>query len=482
MRVFNMTTRNLSRLSIITPEDMTRIHDASIRVLEKTGMVFQKKEVIDIFKKHGAKTSGNTVYIPRKLIEDALALCPGTIRWRARNEAKSILIGQGVHVQAGGGSVNIQDLDNGRRLSKMNDFINIQKLYQSSDVIDIAGFSPVDPSDIDSDNKHLYMQHEILKNTDKPIHGHVCGGKQAGQMLDMAAIAFGESDLFDRHHVMGLSINTISPLGFGEDQLDTLMEYVSRNQIIIAAPMAIGGASAPLSHVGMTVLVNAEILAMIVLIQLLNPGNPVIMAPSSSFADLRTGSYSSGIPDGMLHQVTHIQLSKELYGLPTRVLCGPCDSKVVDAQAGYETMQNLMMAILAGADVVAHVSGVLDGIMTISYEKMIIDEELVRRAIYLANRSIDLSDDALSVEVIEEVGHGGTFLTHQSVFENCRDYLFAPGISDWSNYAEWQREGALDAAARANKVFKERLAAAPESLLDSSVEADLLAYIEKQKA
>jgi trimethylamine---corrinoid protein Co-methyltransferase len=474
-----MVSRSLSKLRILETEDLERIHAASIKVLGETGMIFNSQKVLDIFKKHGAKVSGSTVFLTQEMIETALKLCPASIKWRARNEQHTVEVGKKVYAQAGGGSVNIQDIDHGRRLAKLSDFTNIQKLYQSSDVIDIVGFSPVDPNDIAPDKKHLQMQYEILKNTDKPIHGHVCGGKQAGQMLDMARIAFGEEDLFEKHQVMGLSINTISPLGFGEDQLETLLEYVNRNQIIIAAPLAIGGASAPLSHVGITVLVNAEILAMITLVQLINPGNPVLIAPSSSFADIRTGSYSSGIPDGMLHLVTHIQLVRELYKLPTRVLCGSCDSKLVDAQAGYETMQNIMMSVFAGADIIAHVSGVLDGIMTISYEKMIIDEELIRRAIYLATRQVEVSDAALSVDVIKDVGPGGTFLTHQSVFENCRGYLFSPTASDWSNYAEWKNAGSQDILVRANKMFKDRLAAAPESMLDSAVQSELKTYMEK---
>jgi trimethylamine---corrinoid protein Co-methyltransferase len=474
--------RSLSRLSILTEDDLARVHDASVKVLEETGMVFQSQKALDLLAKHGVKITGKTAFIHRNLIEQSLSQCPKTFKWRALNDSKSLEIGKGLYAQAGGGTVYIHDLDHGRRPSKLVDFTNIQKLYQSSEVIDITGFSPVDPGDLDAKDKHLYMQYEILKNTDKPVHGHVCGGRQAGQMLDMMEIAFGEDNLMQKHHVMGLSINSISPLGFGEDQIDTLFEYAGRNQIIIAAPMAIGGASAPLSHVGMTVLVNAEILAIVVLAQLINPGNPVLLAPSSSFADMRTGAYSSGIPDGMLHLVSHIQLCRDLYKLPTRVLCGSCDSKTVDAQAGYETMQNIMTCVFAGAGLLAHVSGVLEGIMTISYEKMMIDEELVRRAKYMATRSIDVSDEALSVDVIKEVGSGGTFLTHQSVYENCRDYLFTPGVSDWLNYAEWQREGSLDVVARANKMFKERLAAAPESLLDSAVQKNLQAYVEKHKA
>ncbi len=473
-----MTMRKLSTIRLLESEDLERIHLASVKVLEETGMIFHQQEALNIFKRHGVKVDGKKVFIPKHLIESSLAQCPRKIRWRARNADRSLLIGEGLHFQAGGGSTNIQDLDNGRRPSKLEDFINIQKLYQGSKVIDITGFTPVDAGDVDPKYKHLYMQREILRHTDKPVHGHVSGGPQAEQMLEMIKIAFGEENLFEKNQVMGLSINTLSPLGFGEDQLDTMFEYVKRNQIIIAAPMAIGGASAPMSHVGMTVLVNAEILAMIVLIQLLNPGNPVVIAPSSSFADMRTGVYSAGIPDGMLHIVTQIQLAKEVYGLPARVLGGACDAKVPDAQAGYETMQNIMISALAGADIIAHACGVLDGIMAISYEKMIIDEELMQRAAYLRGRSIDVSEAALSLNVIREVGPEGTYLTHQSVYDNCRD-LFKPGVSDWSNYSEWQRNGSMDIVMRANKIFKQRLASAPEFILDREAQKMVDNYLDK---
>ncbi len=476
--MIKIENRKLSRLGILNQEDLTRVHDASVRVLEETGMVFYSEKALAVLKKHGARVSGKIARIPRQMIERALELCPANVKWRARNEEYSIVVGKGPHVQAGGGSIYVQDLEQGRRLSVLDDFINIQKLYQSSDVIDVVGFTPVDADDIDSAYKHLYMQYEVLKNTNKPIHGHVCGGLQAGQMLDMAEIAFGEEGLMPNHHVMGASINTLSPLGFSEDQLDTLMEYVSRNQIIIATPMAIGGASAPISHLGITVLVNAEILAMIVLAQLINPGNPVIIGPSSSFADMKTGEYASGTPDTMLHIITHIQLSRDLYNLPTRVLSGSCGSKTVDAQAGFETMQNLMSSIMAGTDLIAHGCGVLDSLMTISYEKLIIDEELIRRACYMAARPIDLSEEGLSVDIINEVGPGGSYFLHQSIFEQCRG-LFQPTASDWSNYSEWERNGSQDIVARASRICKERLAAAPESLIDSSLDEELKSYMKR---
>jgi len=477
-RVLDVFSRNIAPLNILQQDDLSRIHEASVKVLQQTGMVFHKREVLELFEKHGARISGKTVYFTKDLIENALKTCPSKFTWRARNKEKSIEVGKGLYAQAGGGSTNIQDLEKGKRKSTLNDFINIQKLYQSSKVIDVVGFTPVDAGDVAADYKHLYMQYEILKHTDKPVHGHVSGGRQAGEMLDMIEIAFGEKDLLQKHHVMGLSINTISPLGFGEEQLDTLIEYVNRNQIIIACPMAIGGASAPISHVGITVLVNAEILAMITLIQLLNPGNPVIIGPSSSFADMKTGAYSAGIPDGMLHILTQIQLSKDYYNLPARVLSGACDAKSVDAQAGYETMQNLMISALGGADILAHACGVLDGIMTISYEKMMIDEELIRRAKYFRERSVEISDEALAVDIINEVGPEGTFMLHQSVFDNCRS-LFQASVSDWSNYAEWVNKGGRDVVEVAGDLYKERLAAAPLSLLGDDALREIENYMAK---
>lgn len=440
-------------------------------------MVFQSQKALDVLKHHGARIAGRTAYISRKMIDDALCSCPKQIKWLARNDKQSIEVGKGIHVQAGGGNVYIQDINQERRLGKLADFIKIQKLYQGSDVIDIVGFTPIDASDLEPDVKHLYMQYEILKNTDKPVHGHVCGGRYASQMLDMAEIAYGKKLQAEGPQIMGLSINTLSPLGFAEDQLDTLFEYVKRNQIIIACPMAIGGISAPLSHVGMTVQVNAEILAMIVLIQLINQGNPVIIGPSSSFADMKTGAYSAGIPDGMLHIITQIQLSRDLYKLPTRVLSGACDAKTTDAQAGFETMQNLMVSIFAGADLIAHAVGVLDGIMTLSFEKIIIDEELIRRSIYMATRSIDVSDEALSADLIKEIGPAGTYLLHQSTYDKCRD-LFQPTVSDCSNYAEWKRSGSKDILERANSIVTERLAAATETFLDPERERELQAYMD----
>jgi trimethylamine---corrinoid protein Co-methyltransferase len=472
-----MDIRKLSNLKLLSKSDMTRIHDASIKVLENTGMVFQHQKALDLFKKHGAKVENQTVYFTPKMIKDTLEKCPSSFKWRGRKDKYSVIIGKDFVVQANGGPVNIQDINNGRRLATLEDFINIQKLMQTSDVVDVVGFSPVDPSDVPDVHKHLYMQYESLKNSDKPVHGHVCGGKNAIEMLEMIEIAFGEKDLFENNHVMGLSINPLTPLNFAEDQLETLFAYAERNQIIFPAPLGIGALSGPLSHIGLTVLVNAEVLATIVLIQLINPSNPVVMGHGSTFAYMKQATFCCGTPDMNLVQITPIQMAREFYNLPVRNNCGVCEAKIVDAQAGMETMQNLMISMLAGCHLISQSLGILDGIMTTSYEKMMIDEEVIRRVKYLT-RPIDVSDEALSVDVINEIGSGGSYLTHPSTFSRCRDG-FVPTLSDWDSYENWRNQGSLDIVQRANRLFKERLTNASETHLDEAVDQELKAYMKR---
>ena len=470
-----MEQRILSDLKLLSRDDLEKIHDASCEVLLKTGMIFQNDRALDLFKRHGARVEGQTVFFPKALIESSLGLCPSTFRWRGRNEAHSVVMGEGFVVQANGGPVNMLDLNGERRLATLEDFSNIQKLMQSSPVVDVVGFSPVDPSELVPETKHLHMQYEVLKNSDKPVHGHVCGGENATQMLEMIRIAFGEEDLFETSHVMGLSINPLTPLNFAGDQIDTLFAYSERNQIIFPGPLSIGGLSGPLDHIGLTVLVNAEILATLVLTQLINPGTPIVMAHASSFANMKRATFCCGTPDMMLHQITTIQLAREFYNLPVRNNCGVCDAKVVDAQAGLETMQNLMMSMLGGCNLVNESLGILDGIMTVSYEKMMIDEEMIARVKHMKN-PIPMSEDSLCVDLIGEIGSGGSYLVHPSTFKRCRK-VFTPTLSHCDTYEDWVAEGSTDMVTRAHALYKARLASAPETLLDADVDEALKDYM-----
>lgn len=467
-----------SKLRVLTTEDLNKVHGATLKVLESTGVGFQCEEALEIFRKNGAKVDGNIVRISEKMIQKALETVPVTFKWWARNESHSLVVGgdqQRTHISPNSGPVFIQDLDNGRRFGKMEDVVNIYKLCQASEVVNIIGHIPVDPSDVEVSQKHVQVFYHLLKHVDKPLIGYPATLDEIKKMFDLTEIAMGQKGYLSNHPSIGVSINPLSPLRFDDQPSKTLIEYARHGQIVFVLPCALAGVSAPISLLGTAVLQNAEILAGLVLTQLVNPGTPFLYSPASTVANMQKGTYITGSPEANLINMACLQLAQELYKIPSRSMAGLTDSKVVDCQAGYETMQNLMMLMLSGVHVINECVGVLDSIMTTSYEKFIIDEEMISRVLRMM-QGIDTSDDALSVEVIKEVGQKGSYLIHPNTFEHFRN-RWMPTVSEWGSHDEWASKGSEDVVIRANRKYKEILKNAHDLLIDKSLERELNDYM-----
>jgi trimethylamine--corrinoid protein Co-methyltransferase len=237
------------------------------------------------------------------------------------------------------------------------------------------------------------------------------------------------------------------------------------------------GLSGPISLIGTVILQNAEILAGITLAQLVNPGNPVVYSIGSTVAHMKNGNFITGSPEMMLIQLAGIQMSLDCYHLPTRSMCGMTDSKIINYQAGYETMQNVLLGTLGGSHWIFECLGVLDAIMTTSYEKLIIDLELIERAIRIRN-GIDTSHKEQALQSIQEMGQNAGYINHPDTLAHFQE-RWLPSMSTWDTYEVWQESGAEDVVARASKKYKEILEAAPESLIEPEVDAELLDYIKK---
>jgi trimethylamine--corrinoid protein Co-methyltransferase len=236
-----------------------------------------------------------------------------------------------------------------------------------------------------------------------------------------------------------------------------------------------GGVTAPISLLGTSVLQNTEFLAGLVYSQLVGPGTPVVYAVASTRSYFKRASFCAGTPEAMMINTPNIQMGLEFYNLPTRTMCGITESKTVDAQAGYESMMSLMMGMMSGAHIAVQCLGVLDAIMTTSYEKYIIDEEMISRVLHIY-KGIDTSDEALAVDVIQEMAQSGNYLMHTNTFEHFRE-SWTPIVSEWDSYEEWQKRGSEDVVIRANRKYKEILNNAPESMIDKALDEDLQAYI-----
>lgn len=467
-----------NRLEVISSADMDWVHEASLKILEETGVVFHSEEALDIFKSHGARVDGKTVYFPQNMVNKALQNAPQNFKWRARNDARSVIVGdqnENLLLQPNGGPVFVQDLENGRREGTREDFANIIKICQNSDIVNLIGSFPVDATDVAPDKKHLYMIYEILKNSDKPIIAFQSNTDNVNQILNMVEIAMARNGFLDENHCVGVGVDPLSPLSYESASCETIIEFAKRNQIIWFTAAILAGLSGPVSLFGTVTLQNAEELAGIVLAQLVNPGNPVIYSIGSTVADMKNGSFVTGSPEMMLIHIAALQMGLNFYKLPTRSMCGMTDSKIIDYQAGTETMQNLMVGVLGGAHIIFECLGVLDAIMTTSYEKLILDLETVSRVIRIRN-GIDNSQKDLDLKVIQEIGQSGDYISHPDTLARFRQQ-WRPSMSTWECYENWQASGAENVAMKANRKYKEILAAAPQSLIDPQVDRALNEYI-----
>jgi trimethylamine--corrinoid protein Co-methyltransferase len=470
MMVENDPMRMQSRLNVISKPDMQWIHEASLKILAETGIVFHSEEALTICRHHGAKVSGKTVCFPKKLVRQVLESSPKTFRWKARNDEQSVNVGdpqEKLLLQPNSGPVFVQDLDHGRRIASIEDFANIIKLCHASDIVRLVGSFPVDPGDISPEQKHLYMMYEILKNTDKPLIGFETDGPRVRQTLDMVTIAMGQKDFLRQHHCVGIAVCPLSPLSYRPATCETIIEFAKQNQVIFFTAAIMAGFSGPISLFGTTILHNAEVLAGITLAQLVNPGNPVVYSIGSTVANMHNGNFITGSPEMMLIHLAAMQMGLEYYCLPTRSMCGMTDSKIIDCQ--------LMAGILGGAHMIFECLGVLDAIMTTSYEKLMIDLEIIRRVLRI-REGLDTSGKEQALESIQKIGHESGYIDHADTLANFR-HRWRPTLSEWGTYEDWQAAGSQDVAARANRKYKEILEKAPQSLIDPEVDKALQAYI-----
>lgn len=467
----------MNSLEVISGDRFEEIHHASVKVLRETGVQFHCEEALEMFRKKGAKVEGSTVFMSEKMVADALASCPSRFTWTARNPGKTVTVGDGFLVQPNVGPVFIQDMEKGRRKATIEDYANVIKICQEAEHIHLNGTIPIDPSDVDGREKHLYMMQAILKHTDKPIIGFCFEKKQVEEDIQMVEMAFGGGDYLETHHCMGVLVNPLTPLGFASETVETIMAYAKRNQIILLAPCIMAGISGPVNLFGTSLLQNIELLAGIVLVQMTRPGAPVVYATASTTGDMKSGSFSAGTPEAMLINAPNIQMANHYYNLPTRTMCGITHAKEIDCQAGYETMMSLMMGVLSGANIGVQCVGTLDALMTLSLEKMIIDQEIIARVLRI-QKGVDVGASTIADEiaVIQEVGSRGNYLSHPSTFKGCRN-MWSPSISDWQSYDTWVAGGAEDIVSRANKKMKTILEAAPESFLEKDLEAELAQFV-----
>lgn len=459
-------------------DDMEKIHDATMTVMETTGLDFKYKPARDLLAKAGCRVEGERVFFNRKLVEEMADKAPSQFTLHARDPEKNVVIG-GNHIafMPCYGAPFVNCMDHGRRTGTLEDFKNFAKLACSIPYIDITGGMMTEPNDIPVEKRNAERLYAAMTLSDKPFMGAGTSGEDAKETIEMAAMVFGgKAALADRPPFISI-LTSLTPLGFDDKMLDAIMTYAEAGMPQLISSLSIAGATSPVTLEGTLVVQNAEILGGICLAQLVREGTPVVFSGSSSAAAMRYGTLSVGAPEMAVNTAATAQMGR-FYGIPTRGGGAISDAKQVDSQAAYESMMSLQMAGLSGIHFVLHSAGILEGYMTASYEKFMIDAEMcgmVKRI----KKGEEISSEKLATDVIGQVGPGGEYLTNMHTFQHFKTELYDPIMAEKDNFDSWSTKGGISMEQRANEKYKEILGNYKAPDMDPAVRKALDAYMDK---
>jgi trimethylamine--corrinoid protein Co-methyltransferase len=452
------------------------VHAATLQVMEQVGIDFGYAPALEILAKGGVGVKGKRAFFPSDVVEAQIKKVPRRFILHARNPDHNLEIGgaNSVYLPANCPPF-VADMDQGRRYGTMQDFENLVKLTHASNNLDMCSNILVEPNDVPIDRRPVQTTYACFKYSDKCFMGSAMGSLGARQTLEMASMVFGDADFMAENPCV-LSIPcSLTPLCYDDRMLGAMIEYAQAGQPQMINSLTIAGATAPATLAGALVVQNAEILAGIVLTQLVREGTPVVYASGSSSADMRTGALAVGAPEMAIHNVMAAQMAR-YYGIPSRAVGALTDAKLPDAQAGYESMLNLSMAQNCGVNIILHAAGALETINCVSYEKFVIDDEMVGM-VKRIGRGVETDADALAVDVIQSAGPGGQFLDKPHTFKHCRSEFFQAQLSDRSAFDQWAMGGSQSVYERANVKWKKILESYQAPDFPESMDKDLNHYM-----
>ncbi len=471
----------LPPLEILDPEQVEQIHQASMTILEEIGLDFLDDEALDILARAGAKVDRDArhAWMDRELVLEAVSQAPSSFTWHARNPARSLVLGDRALVFApNGGTVFVQDLDRGRRPGTLADYEALVKLTQMCNLLHTAGEQLVVPHDVPVPLRHLERLRLAVTLSDKVLMEAAHGRVIPQDALAVARLVFG-GELPPDGPVIGGVINVNSPLRYDGRMLGGLISYARAGQVTIITPFILAGVMGPVTLAGALAQQNAEALAGIALAQLVRPGAPVIYGGFTTNADLRSGAPAFGTPEGAWAILAGGQMARR-YGLPYRGSGTLNTSKLPDAQAAAETLWALWPTVLAHTHFVLHAVGWLEAGLTVSFEKFLLDaENLAMFHRFLQGFPVD--EEGLALASIRAVGPGGHHLDTAHTRARYTTAFYQPFLSDRQPFESWQEAGALDAPARANRLWKALLAQYEPPALDPGLAEALEAFIARRK-
>jgi trimethylamine---corrinoid protein Co-methyltransferase len=474
-------TNHWAPLEILSPEQVERIVDAAYRILEEAGLEIRSAEAREIFRQAGALVDEPTqmVRLGRDIVDAQLAHAPERFVLHARNPERDLHVGGNV-VNFGpvNGAPNITDRERGRRYGDLEAFRNILKLTHTLGILHWQGGIVVEPVDVPVPIRHLATYQAHIECADIVWAARGVGGVQASDAIALSAIEHGCSieDLAARPTLLTVT-NVNSPRRVDQEILDNIMVMARHGQCVVITPFTLMGAMAPVTLAGALVQQTAEALCIIALCQMLRPGTPCVLGGFTSNVDMRTGSPAFGTPEYVNAVLASAQLGRRLR-IPVRTSAVNA-SPTVDAQSTYETAFSLQAAILSHSHLINHAAGWLEGGLSASLEKIIVDAEMLRNWAELL-KPIAFSEDDIAVDAIKGVAAGGHYFGAAHTLARYEHAFYRPLLSDWSNFENWTDAGARDATQRATGIWQKMLADYVAPPLDPAIKEAVGAFVARR--
>src|SRR6478672_3180939 len=470
-----MFVNTMPRYEILSADAVGVLDRGWRRIVSEIGVQFAKPEAVDPFRTAGQQVDGDVVRVDPEFVLEQAAKAPREFGVQARNPANNVHIGGDDMVFGAVYGCPFVREGEVRREATLDDFRRLSMLAQSFPELDSAGGVICEPNDAPLDSRHLDMIYALQTVTDKIYMGNVVSGPNAIDTIAMTSILFGGREKIEQTPATISLINCNSPLRWDDRMLDAQFEYCAARQPVVITPFLLMGAMSPVSIPATLTQQMAEALTGITLSQLINPGTPVIFGSFLSNIDMQSGSPQFGTPESAIGLLCTGQIARH-FGLPVRSGGGLTSSQMPDAQAAYEGLMTMLPTFLAGINWVMHTAGWLDGGLVASYEKFVIDVQVLEM-LQTEFKPLEITEESLAYGAHEEVGHGGHFLGAAHTMERFRTCFYRPFLSSSDNYERWMRNGAKDTAARASDVVTKKLAEYEQPPIDDAVRAELEEYV-----
>jgi len=470
-------------MDVLSADQLEAIHMTSMRILEELGIEVMSARAIAVLKAGGADVGPDTnmVRLDRGLVDDALRSAPASFVLTPRNPDRRVMLGQNrINFGLVAGPPNVHDVERGRRPGNYRDYCDFIRLAQYFNAVHLIGNQVCAPIELPANSRHLDTYLANILYSDRVFHCTAIGAGRALDGIRMMAISRGltlEQIAESPGVITIISVN--SPRRFDEAMSEGLMTMAQYGQAVAVTPFTLMGAMAPVSMAAALAQQNAEALFGVVLAQMVRRGAPVMYGAFTSNVDMRSGAPAFGTPENAKANIASGQLARR-YRLPYRT-SNASASNAADAQGAYETEMSLWGAILGHGNLVYHAAGWQEGGLTASFEKFVLDVEMLQMMIEFL-KPIVVNERELGFEAIKGVPTGGHFFGEPHTMERYEHAFYRPLVSNWQNYENWQLGGGKDATQRATDIWKRALQEYVAPPLDPAIRAALEAYVIERRA